>query len=84
MAWYDGVKWQHPTVTRSKLTNLGKRSPEFQQAYTCAIKDAISWLHHEAETMDDWRAKKILNAAASQFGMAVSRRRSHPLTDGDI
>ena len=71
--WYDSAAWLPPPQTRAKLTNLAKRSPEFQQAYKCAIKDAIAWFHREAETASDWRAQKVLNAAATQFGAEVSR-----------
>lgn len=73
MPWYDTIKWQPPCPTRAKLTNLEKRSPTFQQAYKCAIKDAIAWLHQEAESMEDWKARRILNSAATQFGAEVSR-----------
>lgn len=73
-AWYEPNDPEPQTEhkTRVKFTNLGKRSETFRQGYNCAIKDAIAWLHGEAENMADWRAKKILNAAATQLGGETS------------
>jgi hypothetical protein len=44
------------------------RSEPYKQGYSAAWKDAITWLHKQADSMADWRAKAILNSAAFSLG----------------
>lgn len=61
---------------------------EYERGYMDASRDAVSWLHAEAEKMNDRTARSILNGVAHSLGSLrasakekarVQRRGMHPL-----
>lgn len=54
------------------------RSEQHTQGYRHAAKDAIEWLHQRAASMNDPHAKTILNGAAFELGVELSRRDTIP------
>ena len=47
------------------------RSSEFRDGHRMALKAAITWLHAEAASMNDPKARDILNSAAFNLGAIV-------------
>jgi hypothetical protein len=49
------------------------RHEQWQQGRRNGIKACVEWLHAEAETMNDPKARAILNTAALSMGTSFKR-----------
>lgn len=47
---------------------------ERQIGYRLGVREAITWLHDYAKTMDDPKAKEILNSAAHDLGRRLAEQ----------
>ncbi len=60
------------------------KADEYERGFRDGLKRAVTWLHAEAEKMNDPHAVQILNNAAFSLGTdsgALRKGRSHKLTD---
>lgn len=69
-SWYT-VK-QDRTIAEANMAEVVaamKRSDQYKQGYLCAWKDAITFLHNQADGMNSYNAKAVLNKAAHDMGL---------------
>lgn len=52
------------------------RSPQYEQGRRNAVKACVEWLHAEADSMNDPKARAILNTAALGIGVAFKLSRA--------
>lgn len=48
--------------------------PEYDRGFKDGIRSAITWLHNEAQTMNDPRAKSLYDLAADHLGKTLSSK----------
>lgn len=57
------------------------RCEQWRQGKRNGIKACVEWLHAEADTMNDPKARALLNGAALSMGMAL--KANAPSTKGE-
>jgi hypothetical protein len=61
------------------------KANEYRRGYHDGLREAITWLHARAETMNDPHAKAILNTAAFHLGVeAAEERRQFPIAEASV
>lgn len=51
------------------------RSDDYRAGHRRTVRACIAWLHREAETMNDPRARMLLNGAAFSLGVDAAAKR---------
>jgi hypothetical protein len=57
------------------------RSQQYMDGQRTALRWVVTWLHRRADSMDDQRARQILNSAAFDFANA---KKAYLLREDDI